>query len=157
MPEAYCTKTELALTEANPPRPTVKAGPLVAGVAFSSNTVLPASANKPNEAPLIWAYTVSEAANRAVRLEPVATICEPVLLKPTLPLKLTKSLTATANPIALNSVVPAAIPSTKVNRAPPTSSARFTAMEAPLVVYRTRTAEAETPPTTPNCAVKALP
>ena len=74
MTEAYCTKTELALTEANPPRPTVKAGPLVAGVAFSSNTVFPASANKPNEAPLIWAYTVSEAANRAVRLEPVATI-----------------------------------------------------------------------------------
>ena len=32
MPEAYCTKTELALTEANPPRPTVKAGPLVAAV-----------------------------------------------------------------------------------------------------------------------------
>ena len=74
MPEAYCTKTELALIDANPPRPTVKAGPPEAGVAFNSNTVLPASATNPNEAPLIWAYTISEAANRAVRLEPVATI-----------------------------------------------------------------------------------
>ena len=48
-------------------------------------------------------------------------------MKPTLPLKVTKSLTATANPIALNSVVPAEIPSTKLNGTPPTSSERFTA------------------------------
>ena len=74
VPEAYWTRTDDALTEAKPPRPTVRPGPLAAGVACNSNTVLPASATRPKEAPVICAYTVSEAANRAVRFEPVATI-----------------------------------------------------------------------------------
>ena len=55
VPEAYWTSTEDALTDAKPPKPTVRAGPLVAGVAFNSNTVLPASATRPKEAPVIWA------------------------------------------------------------------------------------------------------
>ena len=109
MPEAYCTNTELALTEANPPRPTDRAGPPEAGVAFSSNTVLPASATKPNEAPVIWAKTSVLAANRAVTLEPVATNWEPVLLKPTSPLKLTNSLTVADIPFSAKATVPDAM------------------------------------------------
>ena len=54
-PLEYCTNTEAALTEANPPKATVKAGPPETGVAFNSNTVLFVSAIRPNEAPVIWA------------------------------------------------------------------------------------------------------
>ena len=109
MSEAYCTKTELALTEANPPRPTDKAGPSATGVAFNSNTVLPASATKPNDAPVIWAKTSVLAANRAVTLEPVATNWEPVLLKPTSPVRLTKSLTSADIAFSAKATVPDAM------------------------------------------------
>ena len=114
MPEAYCTNTEVALTEANPPRPTDNAEPPEAGVAFSSNTVLPASANKPNEALVIWAKTFEVASNRAVTLEPVATNWEPLFLKPTSPLRLTNSLTVAVIPLSPKATVPDAIDSAKV-------------------------------------------
>ena len=109
VPEAYCTSTDAAPTEAKPPRPTDTAGPLVAGVAFTSNTVLPASATKPNDAPVIWAKTSVLAANRAVTLEPVATNWEPVLLKPTSPVRLTKSLTIADIPFSAKATVPDAM------------------------------------------------
>ena len=115
------------------------------------------SANRPKDAPVICAYTVSEASNRAVRLEPVATIWVPTLLNPISPWRVTKPLMFAANTVVLNSVVPAAIPLANVNETAPTLSDRFTATVVLLEVYRTRTVDAETPPNAPNCAFNEVP
>ncbi len=133
-PLVYCTSTEVAAIVLSPLMAPPKLPPL------SSKAVAPVPMRRPKAAPVTSAYAALPALSRALTPVPTATTSVPTLLKPRLPLKLTKSVMLALKPVTLKAVVPAVMAPEKAYWLVPTCRvvSAATALPAPLV-YRTST------------------